>query len=240
ELATDLEDDLEKAAATFALVEQATKQQNIKNDEQQGNRIPSRTMLNPLAMDRGADPHKAKDSVLGEVRALEPNHENRLEAIERAEKARRRELETRKVGEFQRELGNFVDEGKLKKTGGHEEVERMRQVREERARKEFSERQRERLRMKAEKDAAAAQAPPEPEAPAEQNGEQPAPDASPSEAATPAEATPDATPDAGSQDAESGKSLEVPATEDGRASSPEPEFVEAKEDVNTPSTESGP
>ncbi|RMX70877.1 hypothetical protein D0869_16206, partial [Hortaea werneckii] len=175
ELATDLEDDLEKAAATFALVEQATKQQNIKNDEQQGNRIPSRTMLNPLAMDRGADPHKAKDSVLGEVRALEPNHENRLEAIERAEKARRRELETRKVGEFQRELGNFVDEGKLKKTGGHEEVERVRLVREERARKEFSERQRERLRMKAEKDAAAAQAPPEPEPPAEQNGDQPAP-----------------------------------------------------------------
>ncbi|KAI7088753.1 AIP3-domain-containing protein [Hortaea werneckii] len=240
ELATDLEDDLEKAAATFALVEQATKQQNIKNDEQQGNRIPSRTMLNPLAMDRGADPHKAKDSVLGEVRALEPNHENRLEAIERAEKARRRELETRKVGEFQRELGNFVDEGKLKKTGGHEEVERMRLVREERARKEFSERQRERLRMKAEKDAAAAQAPAEPEAPAEQNGDQPAPDGSLPETATPAEATPDATPDAENQDAESGKSLEVPATEDGRASSPEPEFVEAKEDVNTPSTESGP
>ena len=93
ELAADLEDDLEKAAATFALVEQATKEQNIQKPDgspapgQANLRSTSRNM-NPLAMDQGADPHKAKDSVLGEVRALQPNHDSRLEAIERAEKAR--------------------------------------------------------------------------------------------------------------------------------------------------------
>ena len=63
ELAVDLEDDLEKAAATFALVEQATKQQNLQKPAEQplGSRSSSRN-LKPLAIDQGADPHKAKDS----------------------------------------------------------------------------------------------------------------------------------------------------------------------------------
>lgn len=240
ELATDLEDDLEKAAATFALVEQATKQQNLQKPDGsggQGSRTPSRTMLNPLAMDRGADPQKAKDGVLGEVRALQPNHESRLEAIERAEKSRRKELETRKVGEFQRELGTFVDESKLKKTGGHEEVERMRLVREEKARKEFYERQQERARKKAEKDAAVAQA--QAEGALEPTNEEPQANGEPPEAT--AEATPADTAAEGDGPAEpSQQSLDVPAkNESGRESSPEPEFVEAKEDVHTPSTESG-
>ena len=121
----------------------------------QGSRSSSRNFI-PLAVDQGADPHKAKDSVLGEVRALQPNHESRLEAIERAEKARQRELDNRKEGEFQKELGNFVEEGKLKKTGGVEEVERMRKIREEKARKEVLERQQQRMRERAEKEAAAA------------------------------------------------------------------------------------
>ena len=109
-------------------------------------------------MDRGADPHKAKDSVLGEVRALQPNHDDRLEAIERAERARQKELENRKGGEFQQELGNFVEENKLKKTGGVEEVERMRKMREEKARREVLERQQLRMRERVEKEAKAANA----------------------------------------------------------------------------------
>lgn len=232
ELAADLEDDLDKAAATFALVEEATKQQNLANPrgddptgQQKTVRSTSRT-LRPYAEDQGADPQKAKDGVLGEVRALQPNHESRLEAIERSERARQRELESRRGDEFQKELGNFVEEGKLKKSGGVEEVERMRLVKEERARKENYERaaQRERERMEREQNAAAAAA-----------AAPPATDGSGEEA-------PAAAVEGGDGGHQANGSLEVPddgARADG-TSSPESGFVDAKEDASTPSGESGP
>ncbi|KAJ5688174.1 hypothetical protein N7536_010793 [Penicillium majusculum] len=163
DLAADLQDDLEKATQTFALVEQATKEQVLTNTTgSTAVRAPSRT----LGIDPTIDPMKAKDGVLGEVRALQPNHESRLEAIERAEKARKKELETRRIGLFQKELGAFVDEGKLKKSGGFEETERLRTAKDERIRKEVWERQQARNAEmeKAEAEAAAAQA-------AEQNNE---------------------------------------------------------------------
>ena len=180
ELAVDLDDDLAKASATFALVEQATKQQSLqKPDGGCGPATGGPTGLRSSSRSGcpGADPLKAKDSVLGEVRALQPNHETRLEAIARAERARQRELESRRGGEFQRELGSFVDEGKLKKTGGVEEVERVRRLREDQARKEVLERHQQRLRdRQAAADAAAAA---------------PAPDTAP---VPPAAATADAAP----------------------------------------------
>lgn len=146
ELATDLEDDLEKATQTFALVEQATKQQNLQSG--QGGSVSLRTTsrgLNAIATDHDVDPMKAKDGVLGEVRALRPNHETRLEAIERAEKARQKELETRREGEFTKELGNFVEEGRLKKSGGVEEAERLRKAKDEKNRRDAWEKQQEYL-----------------------------------------------------------------------------------------------
>lgn len=144
ELAADLEDDLEKATQTFALVEQATKQQNIQSS--QGNNPVLRNTskgLTAIATDQDVDPVKAKDGVLGEVRALRPNHETRLEAIERAEKARQRELESRREGEFTKELGTFVEEGKLKKSGGVEEAERQRKAKDEKIRREAWEKEQE-------------------------------------------------------------------------------------------------
>jgi hypothetical protein len=87
------------------------------------------------------DQSVAKEGVLGEVRALQPNHENRLEAIERAEKLRQKELENRKGTALQREIRNFVEEGKLKKSGGFEEVERARRARDDKIRREVWERQ---------------------------------------------------------------------------------------------------
>lgn len=149
DLAADLEDDLEKATQTFALVEQATKQQNLQSTQggPKNLRATSRG-LNAIATDQDVDPQKAKDGVLGEVRALRPNHETRLEAIERAEKARQKELENRREGEFSKELGNFVEEGKLKKSGGFEEAERLRKAKDERSRREAWEKQQERSRGK--------------------------------------------------------------------------------------------
>jgi len=220
ELCVDLEDDLEKAAATFALVEQATRQQNLDNPKGTGARSTSRT-LNPIALDRGADPLKAKDGVLGEVKALRPNHETRLEAIERAEKARQKELDERRGGEFQKELGSFVEEGRLKKSGGVDEVERLRKAKDERARKEYFERMAARAAAKGGDEgntAASANVPEEATAKVPEgvaNGD-------------------------GSADGQgenvSGPSLEVPDRQDGGAS-PEPEFVEAKEQPPTPSGE---
>ena len=143
DLATDLQDDLEKAAQTLELVEQATKQQNQQSGSgSQGTRSASgRNLVHAAALDKAVNPQNAIDGVLGEVRALQPNHEGRLEAIERAEKARQRELEGRRDGEFKMELGSFVEEGKLKKSGGVEEAERMRKSKDERMRKEVWERQ---------------------------------------------------------------------------------------------------
>lgn len=158
DLAADLQDDLEKAAQTFALVEQATKEQAMekKANGAPNMRAPSRT----LGIDPTVDPMKAKDGVLGEVRALQPNHESRLEAIERAEKNRKKELETRRIGLFQKELGKFVEEGKLKKSGGVEEAERLRNAKDDRIRKEVWDRQQARNaemeRQEAEAAAAAA------------------------------------------------------------------------------------
>ncbi len=148
ELAADLEDDLDKATQTFALVEQATKQQMQQTGQGAVPRSTSRG-LSAFAAREEVDPIKAQDGVLGEVRALQPNHETRLEAIERAEKARQRELEERQGGEFQKELGSFVEEGRLKKSGGVEEAERMRKSKDDRIRKEVWERQNARAAEKA-------------------------------------------------------------------------------------------
>jgi hypothetical protein len=228
ELAADLEDDLDKAAATFALVEEATKQQNLANPRATDNvhgqakttRSSSRT-LRPFAEAQDADPQKAKDGVLGEVRALQPNHESRLEAIERAERARQRELESRRGGEFQKELGNFVEEGKLKKSGGVEEVERMRLVKDERARKENHERIVQRERDRAEREANAAMA----------------------AAAGPEVGAAQVDGEAGADGGETSAALEVPgdaAADTEGASSRESSFVDANEEAGTPSGESGP
>lgn len=174
DLLVDLQDDLEKASETFALVEQATKEQmkdagangaggagpgsagggvgggGSPNTPNNGNSIVSGMSFISRQLSRGLrtigesagimDPNAAKEGVLGEVRALQPNHENRLEAIERAEKLRQKELESRHENPLLRELTGFVEEGRLKKSGGFEEVERARKAKDDRIRREVWER----------------------------------------------------------------------------------------------------
>jgi hypothetical protein len=146
EIIGDLDGDLEDLAGTFKLVEEVTKQQNLTGDGTKGRNASGRM----IEIDAAMDPMEAKTGMLDEVRALSVNHENRLEAIERAEKARKRELMSRKGGEFQREVEQFVSDGRLRKTGGAEEVERVRRVRVEKARREHEEWLREREREKYE------------------------------------------------------------------------------------------
>ncbi|AEO71779.1 uncharacterized protein THITE_2124617 [Thermothielavioides terrestris NRRL 8126] len=145
DLIVDLRDDLEKASETFALVEQATKEQmKDAGPGGVGGGITARQFskgLNSIRDNALVDPTAAKEGVLGEVRALQPNHENRLEAIERAEKLRQKELERRRENPLKQELVSFVEEGKLKKSGGVEEVERARKAKDDRIRREVWERQ---------------------------------------------------------------------------------------------------
>lgn len=149
-----MHDNPEKATQTFKLVEQATKQQNLQNEKGQAKGIRSSSgqkALNAVASDKVVDPCQAHDRMLDEVKALQPNHKSRLEAIERVEKACPRDLETCRDEGCKRELVDFVAEGKLKKSSGIEEVERIRLLHEKRARKEQNERKAERIRKKSEK-----------------------------------------------------------------------------------------
>lgn len=213
DLAADLEDDLEKAAQTFALVEQATKQQAVQNEV---GGVTLRSTPRNLPIDPAVDPMKAKDGVLGEVRALQPNHESRLEAIDRAEKARKKELEGRSIGRFQRELGTFVQEGKLKKSGGVEETERLRRTKDDRMRKEVWERQQARAAEMAKAEAEfAASTQPKPDAaekPAE-SGE--AAEASKEESTSVQDAQPEGEPEKTENDGEEAAKNETPAAPPG-------------------------
>ncbi|KAJ6782062.1 hypothetical protein PWT90_03140 [Aphanocladium album] len=141
DLMVDLRDDLEKATETFALVEQAMKEQ-MKDSGGAGVSVgPTRLFQKGLSnLGNSLDQNAAKEDLLGEVRALQPNHENRLDAIERAEKLRQKELQSRSGNELQREIANFVSDGKLKKSGGFEEVERARVAKDEKIRREVWER----------------------------------------------------------------------------------------------------
>ncbi|KAM0201726.1 hypothetical protein ACHAPQ_007641 [Fusarium lateritium] len=141
DLLVDLRDDLEKAAETFTLVEQATKEQMKDNGTSASAGTARQFSKGLVSLGNSTDQSAAKEGVLGEVRALQPNHEDRLEAIERAEKLRQKELATRSVNPLHREISNFVADGKLKKSGGFEEVERARKAKDDRIRREVWQRQ---------------------------------------------------------------------------------------------------
>jgi hypothetical protein len=90
----------------------------------------------------GAIGSGGRDALLGEVKTLQPNSEDRIEAIRRAERARAREMELRRENEFQVELGEVVNEGKLKNLGeGAQRIEREREEKERRIRQEIWERE---------------------------------------------------------------------------------------------------
>lgn len=156
-LVTDMKYDLDEVESTFKLVEEACRQQNLEaaRDGADGQKAPRNVSggkaAAAFALDQGVDPRKAKDGVLGEVKGLTIDHDSRLDAIQRAERARKKELESRSEGAFKKELAGFVADNKLKMTGGVDEVERMRKVKDERSRKENAERAAERQRAAAER-----------------------------------------------------------------------------------------
>jgi hypothetical protein len=130
DLIKDLKEDLEAVSNLFGHVEHyldARKVSKVKPKEF----IP---ILSPTTTTRGlpSDPRGGLETVLMQVKGLEPNQESRLKAIEAAEKLRAKNLEdVQKENEFAQELAGFVGNKKLKMTGGHEEIERMRKIKSE-------------------------------------------------------------------------------------------------------------
>ena len=125
-LLAELDDDLTEVSGVLTNIQAVARQ--LKGPAGGGAGVATRRELTSLG---GADDTKGGlSTILLEVKALQPDPSRRLEAIARAEKQRELELASR-TDEFADELGDFVGKGRLKKSGGIEETERLRQLRSE-------------------------------------------------------------------------------------------------------------
>lgn len=120
---SELEVDLQEAASIFNNIQQVSKQPK-------GPRGVVRDFAPTLSEHPDGEGGGGLSTVLLEVRGLQPDPERRLEAIEKAERARELDLASR-TDEFADELGGFVQGQRLKKSGGIEETERLRQAKSE-------------------------------------------------------------------------------------------------------------
>lgn len=93
----------------------------------------SRAAFRPPPVEEG---HTGLSTVMLEIRSAAVDPERRLKAIAANQKNREKELASRS-DEFQAELNGFVQGKRLKLTGGAEEVERLRQKRNEMALKQM-------------------------------------------------------------------------------------------------------
>lgn len=125
DLTQDLDEDIKKIEETFALIEQCLTQQ-MKALSRRNKPVFVAPLIEP-----GETLQGVKDAVMSQVASLVPDHGLRVEAIEKAERLRERELQMNARSQFDEELGDFVGEKKFKKLGGFEEIERIRQQRNE-------------------------------------------------------------------------------------------------------------
>ncbi|CEP61774.1 formin-mediated actin nucleation enhancer LALA0_S04e00342g [Lachancea lanzarotensis] len=122
DLAFDFKQDLDKVQETFDLV-------NLCCEEKEKN--PKKTNNPVLPIAKPGTFNQLRDAMLSEVAALEPDHNERLEAIAKAEKLRNKEKNYRDNSEFEDELGTFVVSHNFKKAGGISEIDKERQRRDE-------------------------------------------------------------------------------------------------------------
>lgn len=126
DLTQDLEEDIKKIEETFDLIEKCSSEQS-KQGASKRNKVVAKLYI----PEPGESLHNLKDAVLNEVSSLTPDHDSRLEAIARAERMREKEREMMHLTKFQEELGDFVGDSKLKKSGGIEELEKSRQLKDQ-------------------------------------------------------------------------------------------------------------
>jgi hypothetical protein len=134
-LLNELSDDLDDVAGVFNKIQAVAKQ--LKPSTTSSTGIPNPSSLVPVGGGGrnlrelgGGDSQEGLSTVLLEVKALQPDPAKRLEAIAKAERQRELSLQN-KTDDFADELGEFVGLGKLKKSGGIEETERLRQAKSE-------------------------------------------------------------------------------------------------------------
>lgn len=121
----ELHTDLQEAGDILMKMQKVAKDQPSSRKKGGGGR--GKEFVIPVS---NVEDHQGLSTVLMEVRGLQPDGNRRLEAI--AESERRRELNNaNRSDELTDELGAFVAGGKLKKSGGIEETERLRQARSE-------------------------------------------------------------------------------------------------------------
>lgn len=123
-LYADLRSDLEQSVKTFELVCEANalpRKANVRHG------MPIAPPIKP------GEEQAVANAVFHEISALNFNHEERAEAVQRAERLHRARLALRSE-EFEDELNSFVADTKLKPNGGFQELERRRKEREEEAR----------------------------------------------------------------------------------------------------------
>lgn len=121
DLSHDLQEDIQKIEETFNLIEKCSLEQSKQQQSK-------RSIFPPRLPEPGETVQGIREAVLSEVAAMVPDHEGRLDAIARAEKLRAKEMQNWGITQFQEELGDFVEDKRLKKSGGIEELERMRQL----------------------------------------------------------------------------------------------------------------
>ncbi|CCE65282.1 hypothetical protein TPHA_0K01490 [Tetrapisispora phaffii CBS 4417] len=123
DLAFDLVEDLKKASETFELVKLCCEEQE---------KYPKKVRTNPiLPIPKPGTLNQTRDQLLVDVQSLVPDHESRVDALEKAQKIWQKERILKENDEFQEELGTFVGNASFKKTGGIEEIERIRQQKNE-------------------------------------------------------------------------------------------------------------
>ncbi|KAI0825581.1 actin interacting protein 3-domain-containing protein [Irpex lacteus] len=116
----DLLEDHKAVVEVFGHVEKVISLRGTGSGKARGGKV-----FRPPPPDEG---HTGLSTVLLELRGNSDGSDRRLKAIEATEKNRAKQLQDRS-DEFQSELSGFVKEKKLKMTGGAEEAERVRQVR---------------------------------------------------------------------------------------------------------------
>ncbi|KIJ55332.1 hypothetical protein M422DRAFT_57816 [Sphaerobolus stellatus SS14] len=127
EFMTDLQEDHKALSEVYGHIEKVI---SLRGTAGSGR---SRAAFRPPPVEDNQD---ALTTVMLEIRNAAVDPERRLKAIEANQKTREKELASRS-DEFEAELNGFVQGKKLKMTGGAEEVERMRQKRNEMALKQM-------------------------------------------------------------------------------------------------------
>ncbi|KAG0149174.1 hypothetical protein CROQUDRAFT_653995 [Cronartium quercuum f. sp. fusiforme G11] len=125
DLVKDLKEDLSAVSSLFGHVKDYL-------DVRKTAKLKPREFISSIGlMSASGNPKDGLDTVLMQVKALEPKSEPRLKAIEAAERAREKSIREAKDDEFAQELAGFVGGKKLKMTGGTEETERLRKIKSE-------------------------------------------------------------------------------------------------------------